>query len=242
MNVSVTQLIDLGLLHEGSARDLKSSEFAVSTQDHILTGVVKPTEPQVTRFMAASGGAFETLLISTFCQTWGLDLEVDMRLISGSEFGKETGQSDRRSIDLVVRRKIDRDGTTASVPVIGIEAKFEAVPNGAWGYCPWHRSEEDRQYSNQIICYVHGCTNSLLDDSVKFIWLGLPSKTNTGPLWGNKAINDRDGAHFDLARQSQAEAEQHWAMLIWPTLREKIEQAELGDNNVTSAILRALKV
>lgn len=127
--------------------------------------------------------------IASLHQTRGATL----RLISGKAFGDETGQTDRLSIDLVVKLAKDGDGNPISKPVIAIEAKFEEMVDGNWGYCPHHMGESDRRYSNQIICYVSGCTNSLLDASVSFVWLGLPPRAPGMPLWGAKGINLNDG-------------------------------------------------
>ncbi|WBM79857.1 hypothetical protein KIV56_17065 [Cryobacterium breve] len=233
MTVTIDQLEDLGLLFGPAASLLRADR-----QNDILAGVGQtPREAEVTAFMAASDGALEQALIRSFCQVWGIEPACGLRLISGKAFGKETGQTDHRSIDLVVKIAKDDDGRPISRPVIAIEAKFAAMVNGKWGYCPQHLGHTDRRYSNQIICYVNGCTNSLLDEGVGFVWLGLPSKVPGQPLWGKKAINPNDG--LEDAFVEQTAATQRWRMLTWPSLFADVDNIA-ANSDVRDAVLRAL--
>ncbi|RIX28456.1 hypothetical protein D1781_13590 [Amnibacterium setariae] len=81
------------------------------------------------------------------------------------------------------------NGQSEWLPVVGIEAKFGAMVNSAFDYCPAgeHILEESGdRYSSQVICYVNGCW---LADSAEeevrpigYVWLGRKPKM-VGPAF-----------------------------------------------------------
>jgi hypothetical protein len=238
MTTTVQDLVALGLLHDGATSRWTSSKL--DKQNNILDALASALETDVTRFIACSDGALEAAIIRSFCTAAGIEYSVDMRVVSGEDFGEETAQTDPRHIDLIVKRPNGSKQDPAPIPVIAIEAKFTASVHARWGYCP-----NDREaYSNQIICYPHGCVNPLLDasKSVAFVWLAPERKRAVASRWGKGAIVEKDREELPAAYELQKAAESDWKALSWQELIANISASGYSDNpNVQLAVRRALR-
>lgn len=193
---------------------------------------VQPTEPDVTRFMAGLDGKIEQLVIEEFCAKASASYMRSLRLISGVEFRRESPGSDaRRAIDLVVIDTAEERKST-----IAVEAKFDALVNGRFAYY----REAPGEYSNQVICYTHGCTNARLDASVKFLWLGLGLGKDGSP-WGRKGVNEDDASHLAHALAEQEKARPLWHPIAWTQLWTSVASVcSEYEEVVGEALLRAL--
>jgi hypothetical protein len=252
----------LGLLHNDwfsythGAAQVGRLDAVLSTQG------AKSSERIATDLMAGFGGDLEQAAIQLLCEAAGVDAHNTFRLISGTQFNRNTrvnnatgSSSGRRAIDFVI---VDNAGggdsasndSSDHTPVIAVEAKFEAYVNGKIGYCTEHDG-----YSNQVICYPQGCMNSALKaPMVKFLWLGLPLKSgDKSPLWSTRAITEADlvrpryseefKAAARLGFDAQREAEPSWKMIVWPTIWSGIQSHLRGkavSEDVIGALLRAL--
>lgn len=124
----------------------------------------------------------------------------------------------RRSPDLFIA-----DLDTSEV-LLAIEGKGQADVNGGWGYCPWYLDT----YSNQAICYPHGCwVSESVDPATGYLWLHPlahdPRKTGILATWQT----DPFYTHGDEVRARQlAEAyalqqeawERSWSTFSWEQL------------------------
>jgi hypothetical protein len=199
----------------------------------------KVHEADVTKLLTILDGALERSVITAMCNQANVPYQDGFRLISGKEFNDDTGVKDRRAIDLVVINTLAPTGEVVREPILAIEAKFEGSVNGYWGYCPQHEGPE-RGYSNQIICYTHGCINpALAKDRVRFIWLGRPKADGVTMAMLKGAINDRDGDRYAAARALQNDAEKLWHSMTWDQLWTSIDDA-LDDKDASRSLLRAL--
>lgn len=231
MSTTLAELVALDILHSESVRCLSLARTEAFEQ--ILAGAKAPKENDVTQFIALLDGNVERAVIELFCEVSGVTYTSRLRLENGSDFRADSGQVDTRAMDLVVYQR--KEGSTEVVPVIAIEAKFGAYVNARWGYCP----RDPEAYSNQVICYVHGCLNPLLDEKVKFVWLGL---VTAGSPWGNKGINERDLIGWPLlasAYEAQQGAEEKWHSVVWPQLYERVAVL-IKDVDIRRSVLQAL--
>ncbi|WIB65662.1 hypothetical protein [Curtobacterium sp. MCBD17_040] len=190
--------------------------------------VAKWLEADVTRLLSMLDGAAQEAVIRVFCDAAGVAYRPELRLIEGSDFRRASnvGQSERRNIDLVV---IDDVGE----PVIAIEAKFYAPCNGRIGYC-WN---PEHAYSNQVVCYVRGCTHPRLvaeanGTGVKFLWLSLDDQVGAPLTRVRGAITERDAVRypdktnmFEKALENQRGAMPLWRTVSWRSLYEALKAA-----------------
>ncbi|MHA7191131.1 hypothetical protein ACX80N_12665 [Arthrobacter sp. MDT2-16] len=234
--VTIASLIAQGHLHQvsidaGSHR----TRYTREALDALLAGVGKPLEEQVTYFLSCTDGALERVCIEYLLEAAGVQQDpARLRLISGKQFNAETGAADGRSIDLVVRRKAD-DGS--SVPVIGVEAKYGAWVNGALGYCP----DRPGEYSNQAICYLHGCISEMHStEHMAFLWIGHEATQTVEFPWGRKGFTEKDGAteRFASVYIEQVAVAGIWHRATWEGLAAAIESKIGGPEG--SAIARFL--
>jgi hypothetical protein len=247
--MSIESLVARGLLNREGADQLSGRQRA-RLDAILLAGGPQPRETEVTRFLNLADGVFAQALIAIFCQTGLVTPEPGMQIMSGTDFkrGAVGARIDRRSLDIIVFKWIGEsdilDGSTKMrrQAVVAIEAKFTANVNARDGYCP----DSPDSYSNQIICYVHGCMHPPFDSGVKFVWLGLPLNTG-GPLWGRKGINQSTLVNWpELASvlAEQEEAEKQWKMLEWPELYRSLDRSftsEIVEPEIREAILRGLR-
>jgi len=259
---SARELMNLGLLHS-EWFSYSHTTAQVARLDAVLgTPGAHSSERIATDLMTGFGNELEQVLVRKFCEAVEISPLDTYRLISGSQFNRNTRtnrapgwSSGSRSIDFVI---VDNAGGTGQLaedssghtPVMAIEAKFDAYVNGKIGYCTIHEG-----YSNQVICYPRGCMNSeLVAPRVKFLWLGLPLKSDTkGPMWAARAITEADlqrstysdefKALATIGLGEQRASEASWAELGWPTiwngvlgfLRDRDIAAEVAES-----VLRAL--
>jgi hypothetical protein len=229
--VTVASLAKDKLLDAGEAARLYPLEEDLNGY---LDGSVRHAkETYLTYFMAAFGGPLEKDVIDFLCGVAGVEPAPGMRLVSGDEF-TEPG---KLTIDLVIATwSGDR-----WVPHVAVEAKFNAAVNGHRSYCRF--IEKGTAYSNQAICYLHGCLHKdLHEDTVRFVWLGKPNRRPALGRWGVKGLHERDlerhPDYYGGALELQRNAESRWHFATWDKLEEKIAAAVPGPNG--AAVVRAL--
>lgn len=226
-NVTIAGLIEAGLLHRATC---EAQSLRYPKLNGILAGD-RGTEPDSTRFLTWTDGALEKAITDYFCDIAGIPPEArdGLRLISGSEFRFDSGARDRRSIDLVAARRT-KESTGARrervwKAVIAIEAKYTAAVNDGLVYCK--QDPMNPQYSNQVICYSHGCIDERLDKDVVFIWLANPvgpeMHAKYGP-WADKGINENDlkWEVMNAAYPAQQAAMKVWKSATWAGLGRAI--------------------
>lgn len=88
------------------------------------------------------------------------------------------------------------------LPLAFVENKGGAAVNGGWGYCGAHAGD---WYSNQVICYPHGCwwSEPSTITNAEMIWHGVLSGSDG---LGGKGLTPRDGQLF----RAQARALELW--------------------------------
>lgn len=254
--ITIEHLIEQDYLHPETARKHRGQWDRF---DEILNGRNgTAVESQVTTFITMFGGRLEEAAIAYLCAAAGLDLAPEeltrLQLISGGEFRADAEMATRRTIDIVV---VDRNddlpadaGRHHFRPVVGVEGKYGAWVNGGNGFCA-HTTEDDRRpdghlpYSNQAICYPHGCIDERLNSEkgVKFLWLseGRPDPDGIGP-WGRKGLHPGDAGKipgFEEAYDLQTKAMGIWKPATWSGLAEAI-RAEIGGPEA-EAIARFLR-
>lgn len=239
--ITIESLIRKGLVHPETAAKhaAKLARF-----DIILGGEGQAVESQSTTFMTMADGPLEKALIGAICDAAGVPDRDGIRLLSGTEFRHDSDATDRRTIDMVCARRINDQsarGSLAWQPVVATEAKYGAWVNGGHGYC----AKFPEAYSNQVICYLHGCIDARLDENVKFVWLGnATAYPDLGP-WGRKGIHEGDFEYAGLeeAFGRQLEAKDVWKSMTWPDLGRAIKEAlePLGFSAEADAIVRLLR-
>lgn len=238
--ITVEHLINQGLLHAETA---EKHRHRWARFDEILAGA-RGTEPDSTTLITMSDGPLEQTMVDAMCDAAGIQVEErkGIRLLSGGEFRIDSKAEDRRTIDIVGARKKDGAATIeAWHPIFATEAKYDAWVNGGHGYC----KAEKETYSNQAICYLHGCIDGRLDDDVKFIWLGNTiANPDLGP-WGRKAINPEDfaWAGLEAAHKLQEIARERWDAMTWAALGAAITKALTAEGLAAeaAAIVRFLR-
>ncbi|QOD05874.1 hypothetical protein [Pseudarthrobacter sp. BIM B-2242] len=250
--ITISHLIDLDLLHPAAAHKHRGKHKRFN---EILNGVGKPAlESQVTTFMTMFTGSLEQAVVRFFCTAAGAAFTTELQIISGGEFRSDSTMSTRRTIDLVVvGRNDDKDPVAGGLhwhPVAAVEAKYGAWVNAGNGYCGFVGEEDRHQdghlpYSNQVICYLHGCIDGRLslDEKVKFIWLGEGKRAveGLGP-WGLKGLHPGDAARipgYAEAYPKQQAAIESWTPVTWGELGEAITRAVGGPE--AEAIVRFLR-
>ncbi|MFI8977268.1 hypothetical protein ACIGO9_30605 [Nocardia asteroides] len=148
-------------------------------------------EHDITALLSALNPPFESAVIQLLCRATGRPYSPDMRVYTMKVFLETTSSAlDTRVPDFLV----GRDHNDVVVPDIIVELKGNAWTNGGWKYCP--RYGED-VYSNQVLCYLHGCWTSVDLRDVDFCWVGrrgiIDNPSHEFP-WGNSAVNERDGS------------------------------------------------
>jgi hypothetical protein len=228
---TVAELYKRGILHSAVYDQLSARQ--VRELEQRLLGVEPVAEPHATQLVSFLDGMAEGAFVRLVCARAGVEYQPSFRVISGREFRRDTGGENPREVDLVV---VDTDKPSRK-PVIAIEAKFDATVNGSRKYCG---DLEHSSYSNQIICYPHGCIHpDLTAPGVRFVWLGL-EVDRARPMAGFKgAITDRD---IDLLaeRVLQDRAETLWARATWEDVWDAVAAA-VTDQALADALLRALK-
>lgn len=246
--ITIESLIEAGLLHRATC---EGQSHRMPGLNLILGG--KPgRETDSTRLLTLTDGLLETAVIGFFCDIAGIPVEdrAGLRVISGFEFRFDSGVKDRRSIDLVIARRSQIStgtrGEQVWTAVIAIEAKYGAAVNDGHAYCK--KVPEQPRYSNQVICYSHGCIDERLGGAVKFIWLANPVDAELhdkyGP-WADKGINERDlkWEVMNAAYPAQQGAMEVWKSASWEGLGQAISGAltDQGFAEEAGAIVRFLR-
>ncbi|ACL42408.1 hypothetical protein Achl_4457 (plasmid) [Pseudarthrobacter chlorophenolicus A6] len=238
--ITVDHLINKGLIHPETAEKHRAKR---SRHDEILAGM-RGTETDSTTLITMSDGPLEKAIVGALCDAAGIPgtARDGIRLLSGSEFRVDSGAKDRRTIDIIGARRLDEAVTVkAWHPVFATEAKYDAWVNGGHGYC----KAAKESYSNQAICYLHGCIDARLGEDVKFIWLGnATAHPEFGP-WGRKGIHEGDfkWAGLEEAFRLQEIAKERWSSLTWAEVGEAITVALAAEGlaDEAAAIVRFLR-
>lgn len=230
--IDIDSLVESGHLHPVAVQHLSTAvkerinACLDGTNAHIR-------ETDLTYFMTTFAGGLEQAVIAYLCEVGGIQPTPDMRLISGDAFA----QPGRLTIDLIVARLVDGEW----VPVIAIEAKFNAYLNGHRNYC--RKAEPGFVYSNQAICYPHGCLHDDLSGAVAFIWLAKPNKRPDLGAFGIKGLHKgdllRDEAYYGDGLKPQQDAEAAWHFATWDALEQRIAAACPGAEG--ESVIRALR-
>lgn len=192
--VPLERLVKLGRLHGGTVAQHPSKHESFNEILGDATGTLFATEPQSTAFLTMFDGPLESAVIKLLCRRANIPYTADLRLLSGRDFRWDSDAKDRRTIDFVVARWVGegppQKGSQGWELVIAVEAKYDAAVNGGHGYCKKHPG----RYSNQIICYLHGCVDGRLSrrKGVIFLWLGNAPKIPDAAPWGRKAVHEGD--------------------------------------------------
>lgn len=240
-------LTERAVLHAGTVARHQSKIAAFNAILGDPTRTLFATEPQSTTFLIMLDGRPEKAVIEMLCDRAGIIYTDDLRLLSGRDFRWDSAAKDRRTIDFVVARWVGegppQKGSQGWDLVIAVEAKYDAAVNGGHGYCKKH----PRRYSNQIICYLHGCVDGRLSrrKGVIFLWLGQAPKSPDAAPWGRKAIHEGDfkWAGLEKAFRRQERARKHWKGVTWSELGQAITSALESDglSSEAEAIIRLLR-
>lgn len=247
-DITIESLIESGLLHRETC---EKHSHRIPHLDDILAGA-KATEPDSTRFLTLADGPLEQAVLGYFCDVAGIPEEDrgGLRLLSGSEFRLDSGVIDQRSIDLVAARRekdnLGERGGKIWKAAVAIEAKYGAAVNDGHKYCK--KDPDSPRYSNQVICYSHGCIDQRLGADVAFVWLANPVDPELhakyGP-WADKGINQNDLKYevLNAAYPDQQLAMDRWKSATWVNLGQAITTAlELeGFATEAAAIVRFLR-
>jgi hypothetical protein len=238
--ITIQHLIECGLVHPATAEKHRHRWDRLND----VLGGAPGTEPDSTSLITMSDGPLEKAMVDAMCDAAGIPVEdrEDIRLLSGAEFRVDSGVKDRRTIDIVGARKVDGSAThKAWLPVLATEAKYGAWVNGGHGYC----KDNPETYSNQVICYLHGCIDARLDGDVQFIWLGNAVTDPELAPWGRKGIVEEDFAWAGLeeAHKLQELARDRWNALTWTALGTAITTALTAEGFAAEAeaIVRFLR-
>lgn len=244
---SLDSLSKHGHLHGGTVAQHPSTHEAFNEILRDPTRTLFATEPQSTTFLTMFDGPLEKAVIEVLCRRAGVVYTADLRLLSGKDFRWDSAAKDRRTIDFVVARWVGegapQKGSQGWELVIAVEAKYGAAVNGGHGYCKKH----PRRYSNQIICYLHGCVDGRLSrrKGVAFLWLGYAPKSPEAAPWERKAIHEGDfkWAGLEKAFRRQERARKHWQGVTWAELGQAITAAleSEGLSSEAEAIVRFLR-
>jgi hypothetical protein len=228
---TVSELYKRGIVHAALYDQLSATQLHELEQR--LLGLESVAEPHATQLVSFLDGMAEGAFVHLVCARAGVEYQPSFRVISGREFRLDTHGENPREVDLVV---VDTD-KPGRKPVVAIEAKFDATVNGSRKYCgdPKHAS-----YSNQIICYPHGCVHpDLTTPEVRFVWLGL-EVDRVRPMSRSKgAITDRD-TDLPTERALQDDAEALWVRATWEEVWEAIAAA-VTEKPLAAALLRGLR-
>jgi hypothetical protein len=234
----LSDLVHAGLLEPVWVSEM-DARFRRSAETILAGGSAKWQESDVTATIALLDGPAQRAVVTLLCAAAGIDQRPGLRLVEGTDFRREWGRLHGRDGDLFLeRRNIDVvvvDGLYWA-PVIAVEAKFDASCNGRTGYCS---TNPQHTWSNQVVCYLHGCTHPALDvdKGVKFLWLSLDDDAALGsPLERVRAgLTARDlevyagNAHnLAPALTRQTEALPQWRNVSWRALHAALRD-ELGD-------------
>ncbi|WP_280426305.1 hypothetical protein [Nocardia carnea] len=197
--------------------------------EHALRRESNVYEHDISAMLCSLNPPWEAPLVQLLCRATGRDYDDAMRVYTTQQFVKSTNSAlDRRVPDFVVGR--DHDGVV--VPEIIVELKGNAWINGGWDYCPRYG---DDVYSNQVLCYLHGCWTSVDLRDVAFCWIGLRAIVDN-PVhefpWGNKAVNERDGRDsygLRIAYRRHRIAALHWRPLTIEDVAEVLRATDGGD-------------
>ena len=124
-----------------------------------------------------------------------------------------------------------------------VEVKGGAYVNGDAGYCYYDKTR--MKWSNQAICYVHGCWANLEDPAnaldfraARFVWIGPDKyvKSPDGP-WGTKALQEHERGQWrdevDTAIDLQRKAARAWSGLSLSRVESTLR--DLGGGNAVIA-------
>lgn len=210
--LEVRRLVDAGVLH-APWTEAMGNRYRSRAEAVLAACAAKWLEADITALLALLHGPAQQAVVRLFCTAAGEQYREGLFLVEGSDFRREYREkhADRRNIDLVV---IDSDWN----PVIAIEAKFDAACNGRTGYC----SDAHAGWSNQLVCYLHGCTHPALDikEGVKFLWLSLDDEVGTTLTHVRGAVTARDAVRYPWNKEvlEQALIWQDAAMPQWRTV------------------------
>lgn len=250
--ITIDHLVNQGLLHPDAAHKHRRRHERFN---EILNGRGKRAlESQVTTFVTMFSGPLEQAVVSFFCSAAGATFSEDLQIISGGEFRDDSKEATLRTIDLVV---VDRNeggqpgsGGLRWKPVVAVEAKYGAWVNGGNGFCGYTTKDDRHEdghlpYSNQAICYLHGCIDGRLnvEKDVRFVWLGegRDDAVGLGP-WGRKGLHPGDAGKipgYAEAYKAQGEAIKSWTPVTWAELGNAITQQIGGPE--AEAIVRFLR-
>ncbi|MGW8431164.1 hypothetical protein ACWGJ9_08570 [Curtobacterium citreum] len=221
--VGVRNLVKAGVLH-APWTEAVGVRFRSRAEAVLTTEASQWLESDITLMLSLLDGPAQLAVIQAFCVAAGEPYREGLSLVEGSDFRRwhSTAHADRRNIDLVI---IDTDWN----PVIAIEAKFEAACNGRTGYC----SDKHAGWSNQLVCYLHGCAHPALDvsEGVKFLWLSPADEVGTVLSHVRGAVTaqnirqyPRNAANLRKALERQTEAMAQWRTVSWASLYAALRQ------------------
>jgi len=247
--ITIESLIEQMLLHKETCEAVSADK--IEKFNRILAGA-KGSETDSTLFLTLTDGKLEKAILEYFCEQAGIP-EQDrdgLRLLSGAQFRADSGVSDPRSIDLIgARREVENTGEPGGKiwsAAMAIEAKYGAAVNDGHAYCK--KDPKAHKYSNQVICYSHGCIDERLGSDVAFIWLSNPVAPHLHDKyghWGDKGINEKDLQHevFRNAYPDQEVAKVRWKSATWSGLGQAITTALTAEGMTAEAeaIVRFLR-
>ncbi len=217
----VRRLVAAGVLHEPWTEAMGSRYR--SRAEAVLTACASRwLEADITAMLSLLDGDAQQAVVQVLCEAAGVPYRPGLFLVEGSDFRRyhPVAHADRRNIDLVV---IDKDWA----PIIAIEAKFNAACNGRTNYC----SDAHAGWSNQLVCYLHGCTHPALDikNKVKFLWLSLDGEVGTELTHVRGAVTPRDAVRYpwnkkilEEALERQTAAMPQWRTVSWAALYDSL--------------------
>jgi hypothetical protein len=189
-------------------------------------------EATVTATLCAIGGPVGHALANIILVNTGQPGNSNAEMIEPREY---KDRHDRRSPDVGVY-----DATSNRLMLVG-ECKRDAHINGRLGYCPL----DPDGYSNQVICYQHGCW-ALPDvlDGAGFLWLhpydtlpwsdGLHEGLLDNPSWVEYA---RDPGRLRCWIDTQCTAIDRWHTATWEDMVTQIRDLREPAANVIAAVL-----
>lgn len=203
---------------------------------HLATGMGL-VESDITAMLCALDGPAERALVDHLLQVSGLPPADRSRylyqVIEPTEVRKNrrrlaSGRPSGINPDIVIQRR-NHDSNADIELVVAAEVKRGASVNGGAHYCP---SGVHADYSNQVVCYVHGCwlsEESPSRNTIRYVWIAPAAHLAPGifpksALNGTQRQRDRWGA-TSAAFNRQTAALELWRTSSLEALADALEDA-----------------
>lgn len=182
-------------------------------------------EADITAVLSALNEPLEAVFVRLLCDVAGITYNQQMRLFTTAEFLNDVdGKRGKHRPDFIIGHVV----AGFIKPDVVVEVKGRAWVNGGVGYCP----DAPEIYSNQALCYLHGCWTTYDLTGVEFCWIGLRSTVEDLASefpWGRRGVNATDNPDcYGDAYDRQRVAAARWHRLALEDVSRALQPAGPG--------------